>query len=100
MELFLNIIFFVAVNAALWGLVDAFMFAKMGMPFAERLGTASTYVGIISLILLDAPMRSALMELPMIYLAGILVVTYWVIWHVLGMIRLITVKRYGTKINE
>jgi hypothetical protein len=76
------------------------MFAKMGMPFAKRLGTASTYVGIISLILLDVPMRSALMESSMIYLAGILVVTYWVIWHVLGMIRLITVKRYGTKINE
>lgn len=100
MELFFNIMLFVAGNAALWGLVDAFMFAKMGMPFAERLGTASTYVGIISLILLDAPIRSALMELSMAYLTGLLVVTYWVIWHVLGIIRLITVKRFGTKINE
>lgn len=100
MEIFINVMFFVAGNAVLWGFVDAFLFAKMGMPFSERLGTASIYVGIISIILLDASVRSALIDLSIIYLAGILAATYWVIWHVIGIIRHITVKRFGTKINE
>lgn len=100
MELFINMMLFVAVNAAIWGLVDAFKFAKMGIPFGERLGTASIYVGILSIILFDTSVRIALMELSMVYLVGILIVTYWVIWHIIGIIRLITVKRFGTKINE